>query len=832
MSGYEYRSLSVSDNDNDDDSPPTARPVSAAPSSRPRPHSRSRSREIPTPLGPRSRASTSSPRLRTPSISPSPAGAARLELDLEASDFDVDFSAASGSGSRPRSRTHSRTGSSTSLLPPPPLPPKDKLPVPLPLPNSNPHSGHSPSSSTSTLSEYSDNDGEDHDGIEIVALPAPLPRSRSLLLQSDPPTPQTTAAPFSFHSSPSVYSSTLPYTPPPPPIPDATFLDVAPARPRYPRGRPGVFAASASRPGSALRPGHRRGGVNSTTTDSRTSSSSNLSIDFTPGSRPSSIATPSEKFDPFIYQLHLGAEDDDALHDPRVNFTGVYTRFAGVSVFTARGVLNLGCLVVLVAGLAALFLIYPLHLYFTSHNHTLLGSNSNSGSGPGVNATGQVPNIGNFGLVDLNTPKDAYSIAAYNSNSPSQKMQLVFSDEFEEEGRSFYPGDDPYWEAVDLHYWATGNLEWYDPSAITTRAGALEINLTKVDDPSTNHGLDYKSGMMSGLILADVMLPGATNVFGLWPALWTMGNLGRAGYGATLDGMWPYTYDTCDVGAAPNQSYPSTSPLAPGPAGATLPDGSALSFQPGQRLSRCVCKGESHPGPLHDEDGSFVGRSAPEIDVFEAQIGGPDDAHVGQVSQSAQWAPFNANYRWDNSSENLIIPSLELSHLNSYVGGVYQQPTSVVTTTNQDCYQLGGTGCFATQGFEYLLGFGDAYITWINNGEISWTLNVGGVGADAEAQISARPVTQEPLYILVNLGISPSFGFIDFAHLVFPATMRIDWIRVYQPADRINIGCDPKEMPTKAYIDTYLDAYTNPNYTTWTDDFGQPVPRNSLAGDC
>jgi hypothetical protein len=32
-------------------------------------------------------------------------------------------------------------------------------------------------------------------------------------------------------------------------------------------------------------------------------------------------------------------------------------------------------------------------------------------------------------------------------------MQLVFSDEFRVDGRTFYPGDDPYWEAVDLHYW-------------------------------------------------------------------------------------------------------------------------------------------------------------------------------------------------------------------------------------------------------------------------------------------------------------------------------------------------------------------------------------------
>ena len=37
-------------------------------------------------------------------------------------------------------------------------------------------------------------------------------------------------------------------------------------------------------------------------------------------------------------------------------------------------------------------------------------------------------------------------------------MQLVFSDEFNKAGRTFYPGDDPYWEAVDLHYWAVGSI--------------------------------------------------------------------------------------------------------------------------------------------------------------------------------------------------------------------------------------------------------------------------------------------------------------------------------------------------------------------------------------
>ncbi len=46
----------------------------------------------------------------------------------------------------------------------------------------------------------------------------------------------------------------------------------------------------------------------------------------------------------------------------------------------------------------------------------------------------------------------------------------------------------------------------------------------------------------------------------------------------------------------------------------------ALSYQPGQRLSRCTCPGEDHPGPIDSQTGEFVGRSAPEIDMFEAQV--------------------------------------------------------------------------------------------------------------------------------------------------------------------------------------------------------------------
>lgn len=57
----------------------------------------------------------------------------------------------------------------------------------------------------------------------------------------------------------------------------------------------------------------------------------------------------------------------------------------------------------------------------------------------GINATGQVPTMpGNYALIDKDTPKDVYQKPSWLD--PSVEMQLVFSDEFNTEGRTFYPG--------------------------------------------------------------------------------------------------------------------------------------------------------------------------------------------------------------------------------------------------------------------------------------------------------------------------------------------------------------------------------------------------------
>jgi beta-glucan synthesis-associated protein KRE6 len=57
----------------------------------------------------------------------------------------------------------------------------------------------------------------------------------------------------------------------------------------------------------------------------------------------------------------------------------------------------------------------------------------------------------------------------------------------------------------------------------------------------------------------------------------------------------------------------------------------------------------------------------------------------------------------------------------------------------------------------------------------------------------------------MNLGISENFGTVDFDHLTFPTVMSVDYIRVYQPKGQINVGCDPSEFPTQAYINTFAE---------------------------
>ncbi|KAG9032783.1 hypothetical protein FRB95_001044, partial [Tulasnella sp. JGI-2019a] len=355
-------------------------------------------------------------------------------------------------------------------------------------------------------------------------------------------------------------------------------------------------------------------------------------------------------------------DDDDALHDPN---PALKEKSFGISW---RGVLNVLLVSCIIGGLVMLFAGYPVLTY-------IVNGDSWYATAPGINGTGQFADLpGLPQLIDPQTPDSAKTRTGFDGKD----YTLVFSDEFNTDGRTFYPGDDPFWEAVDLNYWATKDFEWYDPGAVTTANGALVITL----DSIPNHDLFYRSGMLQswnkfcftgGYVEVSVVFPGDQLAQGFWPAAWTMGNLGRPGYGATTDGLWPYTYDSCDVGTLPNQTDSTGQPALAQTSGKT---GGPISFLPGQRLSACTCSGEDHPGPTNSK-----GRGSPEIDIFEAErskTGGPG----GQTSQSSQFAPFSAYYEPTNATNSRTLYTPDRSVFNTFLGSPTQQ--SISSLTNMD----------------------------------------------------------------------------------------------------------------------------------------------------
>lgn len=314
---------------------------------------------------------------------------------------------------------------------------------------------------------------------------------------------------------------------------------------------------------------------------------------------------PSSHRQPNLYPAWDEKEDDDDLHNPDGTDDQPPRLRDYCLHWNPRRCGRIFCGGLVVAGILAVFIVWPIVSGVRVSNGGIITERI---SPVDYGILGSIRTI----MVDPDTPDYAMT---RNSVLGRGELKLVFSDEFSQEGRTFYPGEDQFWEAVDLHYAATNDLEWYDPDAITTADGALQIRL----DAHRNHDLDYRSGMLQswnklcfkgGVMEVSASLAGPGGAPGLWPGIWTLGNLARPGYRASTDGLWPYSYNKCDVGITPNQSSP---------------DG--ISFLPGQRLAKCTCEGEDHPSP-------GIGRGAPEIDSLEGSV--DYGMRVGVATQSSQ----------------------------------------------------------------------------------------------------------------------------------------------------------------------------------------------------
>ncbi|PKI84936.1 hypothetical protein MVES1_001338 [Malassezia vespertilionis] len=512
--------------------------------------------------------------------------------------------------------------------------------------------------------------------------------------------------------------------------------------------------------------------------------------------------------------LHpMQAEPDDYLHIPDKNPN---ERSMRPSV---RGVMNVLTLVVIALALFMLFAGYPI---IANMEHVYNNKKLNAAEVV-LSENAQIPTRG---LIDSDTPQNART---WHSVTAKEDFDLVFSDEFTQDGRTFWPGDDPFFEAVDLYYLATQDYEWYSPEMITTVNGRLRITM----DNYIVHNTNFRSGMLQtwnkfcfqgGYVETSVVFPKSPSTQGYWPGFWLMGNLGRAGYLASTDGMWPYSYDQCDVGIWKNQSYNGV-PEATKDAGT---NGDAFSYLPGMRYPSCTCSNEDHPGPNNK-----VARSAPELDIFEVQVTKGESF----ASQSFQLAPFDYKYNWYHNTSAWHIFDPDVTSKNVWSGSNLQEALSCVTKVPDSAFE-DTEGVPTKIGVEYnpdLEGNGDGYITYYVDGKPSWHMDKGVLSGNDRVQIGERMFPKEPMYIIVNLGIAKGFQSIKFSgedKVQFPAQMELDYIRVYQPSDKSSARyhtCDPPDYPTANFISKHANLYQNNNLTQFTKA-GYKWPKNTFNG--
>lgn len=171
------------------------------------------------------------------------------------------------------------------------------------------------------------------------------------------------------------------------------------------------------------------------------------------------------------------------------------------------------------------------------------------------------------GWVDPDTIDDHKTIV---SKTDGKLYDIVMSDEFNRAGRSFKDGHDPMWTGVDRSdddQTAQGrkSLHYYNSSYASTKDGNLVIRTTDEDtkwrgwnpykkkyETMERH---FRSGMLQswnkfcytgGILEVRLKFPGRSDIGGLWPAVWLLGNLGRATFEGSTNLMWPWSYEECD----------------------------------------------------------------------------------------------------------------------------------------------------------------------------------------------------------------------------------------------------------------------------------------------
>ena len=165
----------------------------------------------------------------------------------------------------------------------------------------------------------------------------------------------------------------------------------------------------------------------------------------------------------------------------------------------------------------------------------------------------------------------------------------------------------------------------------------------------------------------------------------------------------------------------------------------------------------------------------------------------------------------DKCTDFIEVYDNSITLLNTYQGAPFQQALSGLTNLNNDWYD--GKD-YATYNFYYTPG-PTGRVTWSVADIEAWTLDARAIGPNGN--VGQRVIPMEPMAVVMNFGMSNGFSNVDLPGIesTLPATMRFDYVRIYQDASSSSVTCDPDGYETTEYIANHLNAYTNPNLTRW-----------------
>jgi beta-glucanase (GH16 family) len=117
----------------------------------------------------------------------------------------------------------------------------------------------------------------------------------------------------------------------------------------------------------------------------------------------------------------------------------------------------------------------------------------------------------------------------------------------------------------------------------------------------------------------------------------------------------------------------------------------------------------------------------------------------GQVSQSFQCAPYDIKYNWNTNSSAVTIYNSNITAINDYKGGPFQQAVSSMTLIDDSFYSGQSFSTFGYELWSDPKNRNDGYITWYSNNAKTWTTTAAATGPNSAAQIGQRLISEEPM---------------------------------------------------------------------------------------